>query len=669
MNVHLIIAQITHPLLALTLSLAILGPSWAQNHPMDGLTPTEIRAAVKVLRDHNTISTGANFSQIHLVEPDKQMVLTWLEKKDRSALPPRLARVIVRDKTQTREIFVNLETNQVETNQIIDQGLPLLTQREWEIAGRVVKADRNIQTLINQAGITDLTSVSCAASSPGIVTDLLKDIPNATSRRLFRVSCFYDSANTHPFGVPLEGFHAIYDADEDEIVKIVQTDIVPAPSPTALEAAQPARLSDRALQPIFQGAPAQPNFKISNRFEVEWFRWSFHVRLDQRVGPVVSLVQLDTDNQKRMVAYQISLAEMYVPYQDPDANWRHRTFLDNAELGLGFLASQLRQGQDCPIASAYLSFNMASTLGDVSSFRNAMCIFERNTGNPEFRHRGEDGLALMQTELVVRSIPTVGNYDYVIDMIFTPSGRIKIRVGSTGVDAIKTVRTQHMDDATAAQDTAYGALVAPFTSAILHDHYFSFRLDLDIDGTHNKLLKSEVVLRPQQQDSPRDYWGLTNKTIGQEGPVLPNGKHGAFIVHNPGSKNALGHPRGYQIMSAHAMPSPLTLKDEAQKRAAFAKAPLWVTRYHPDERYSSGDFPLQHLGVIGLPAYSGDKQSVVNEDLVIWATIGFHHFTRAEDWPFLSTMWRELTLIPYGFFHHNPATSLVRPQPQLTPPQ
>ena len=39
------------------------------------------------------------------------------------------------------------------------------------------------------------------------------------------------------------------------------------------------------------------------------------------------------------------------------------------------------------------------------------------------------------------------------------------------------------------------------------------------------------------------------------------------------------------------------------KRAAFATRHLWVTRYDPAERYAAGDYPNQHAGGAGLPAF------------------------------------------------------------------
>ena len=77
---------------------------------------------------------------------------------------------------------------------------------------------------------------------------------------------------------------------------------------------------------------------------VEWQKWKFHVRFERRPGTVISLATYDG----RSVLYQGSLAEIFVPYQDPDINWFYRTYMDAGEFGFGLLASPLRLGLDTP---------------------------------------------------------------------------------------------------------------------------------------------------------------------------------------------------------------------------------------------------------------------------------------------------------------------------------
>ena len=69
------------------------------------------------------------------------------------------------------------------------------------------------------------------------------------------------------------------------------------------------------------------------------------------------------------------------------------------------------------------------------------------------------------------------------------------------------------------------------------------------------------------------------------------------------------------------------------KRATFMTKHLWVTPYHSAEKYATGDYPNQHPGGAGLPAWTQANRAIENTDVVVWYTIGMHHIPRPEEWP------------------------------------
>ena len=71
-------------------------------------------------------------------------------------------------------------------------------------------------------------------------------------------------------------------------------------------------------------APAKANFAVAGH-TVRWRNWSFHYRLDARTGLVLSLLRFRDQERDRMVLYRGSLAELFVPYMDPDPAWSFRT--------------------------------------------------------------------------------------------------------------------------------------------------------------------------------------------------------------------------------------------------------------------------------------------------------------------------------------------------------
>ena len=87
-----------------------------------------------------------------------------------------------------------------------------------------------------------------------------------------------------------------------------------------------------------------------------------------------------------------------------------------------------------------------------------------------------------------------------------------------------------------------------------------------------------------------------------------------------------------------------------------------MTRYHPAELYAAGDYPNQHPGGAGLPAYAAANRPVANTDIVVWYTMGHHHVVRPEDWPVAPVSTIGFALRPAGFFDGNPALD-VPPAP------
>ena len=246
---------------------------------------------------------------------------------------------------------------------------------------------------------------------------------------------------------PIEGLQAIIDLDERRIVKLLDSGVVPIPAANHNfdEASVGASVGLRPeLRPIRISQPLGPNFRIDGNF-IEWQKWRFHARFEKRSGPVISLVTYD----RRQVMYQGSLAEIFVPYQDPGPNWYYRTYMDAGEFGFGLLASPLALGLDVPENAVLLDGLVAAAIPDPSvpvvplPLPRVIGVFERLTGNPAWRHFEQfsggayEGRA--EVELVVRSIAQVGNYDYLLDWIFTQSGAIRVEVGLTGIDAPKAV--------------------------------------------------------------------------------------------------------------------------------------------------------------------------------------------------------------------------------------
>ena len=258
----------------------------------------------------------------------------------------------------------------------------------------------------------------------------------------------------------------------------------------------------------------------------------------------------------------------------------------------------------------------------------------------------------------MRTIPSLGNYDYVIDWVLTESGAIRIDVGATGIDAVKGVAARTMADPSAAQTPPTACWSRRTWSAVNHDHFLSFRLDLDIDGPENTLIgqRLEPAAAPDRRRR-RSLWRVSEQPVAAEGPLGRGRTHrdGGLAHRQPEPDQ----PRWASIPATSCArdirrPRCSRPDDIVQRRAAFSAAPLWITAYDRRELYAAGTYPNQSTGGDGLPAYAARHRPVENADIVLWYTMGFHHLTRPEDWPVMNTVWHSVSLVPYGFFDRNP---------------
>ena len=613
-------------------------------HPLDPLSADEITTAVEVLRAAGLADAGTRFPLIDLDEPPKAAVLA----SQPGQAVPRSAFVVARQNRTVYEGEVDLGTRSVTRWQAIPNVQSSILTEEWERAQQITTADPGWRAAMQRRGYTSFDDMFCAPLTVGYFTD-----PAEEGRRLLKVLC-YDTAGGHinVWGRPIEGLYAVVDLDAGKVIRLVDEGVIPVSRDTA----------DFVGTKVAAVAPPAKDreFAIEGN-SVHWRNWSFHFRMDRRAGPIVSLVRYQDGQRLRMVLYRGSLAEMFVPYMDPDSAWSFRTYMDVGEYGFGLLSSPLAPGIDCPADAAFIDAVLPDDTGAPMVAKSRICVFERDTDDPLWRHTEFSNRSYAghpATELVLRSIASVGNYDYVIDWVLTEAGVIRIDVGSTGIVQVKGVTARSMADQSAPRDTAYGTLVAPNLTAINHDHFLSFRLDVDIDGESNTLVRQ--LLSPQcisDDGQRRSLWRAVNENVTEEGP-LEGESHGdpeIWRVVNPNSTNALDQHPGYELRPGHSLMSMLAANDFPQRRAGFTAAPLWVTAYDPRELYAAGPYPNQSKGGEGLPSYVARHRAIENADIVLWYTMGFHHVPRPEDWPVMPTLWHSVSLVPNGFFDRNPA--------------
>lgn len=639
--------------LATVLLLGTSIATGAVKHPLDALETNEYETTLTALAESGRVPDGSLYQSITLHEPAKELVRAW---KPGSPMT-RSAIAVIKNGPRTYEAVVDLDAKRISDWREVKGVQPGILLDEWALAQELTVSDPRWQAAMAKREITDFEQVFCAPLSAGYYA-----IPREEGRRLLKVPCTdLRGTTTNIFGKPIGGVHAIVDLNAREVVDVIDTGVIPIPHDPGNY--DPESIGDvrEALKPVTVSSPRGHNFSVDGQV-VTWQNWSFHFRMDRRAGLVVSLAGFDG----RPVMYQGYLSELYVPYMDPAVDMFFRTFMDVGEYGFGLLATSLAKGSDCTDNAAYFPA-VLQIMGDGEpvTLENAICLFERNAGNPAWRHSeliNGTHESRAKVDLVLRMASTIGNYDYFLDWVFTQAGEIRVDVGATGLDLVKGVDATSMSHPSAAEDTRYGTLVAPNLVAPYHDHFFNFRLDLDVDGTANSFIRDAPVTKKLDASHPRkSIWVLNSHTAQHEEDAklrinLQKPAQWRFVSND--RTNAVGNPTGYVLQPATNFLSLLVDDDFPQKRGAFTNYHLWVTPYDASQKYAGGDYINQSKGDDGLAVWTRDNRSVENTDLVVWYSFGMRHITAAEDWPVLPTKWVSFTLKPFNFFDRSPVIGL-----------
>lgn len=643
-----------------------LGLAGAAAHPLDGLTPEEYGAVTAALRDAGHATEATLYPLIELVEPPKAEVLAWSEGDAQI----RRARVHYGTDGAFRTAVVNITERTVETDEPAD-GQPMILFAEFIGAMEAALGHPDMVAGLEARGLTpgDVFCLPLTAGNFGT--------EEYRGTRLMKVPCYLNPTGSNFYAKPIEGLFAVVDLSKGEALRVVDEGAVPAPTDawgyTEAEVAERVPLRPEA-NPATLAQPAGSNVTVEGS-AIEWDIWKMRLRVDKRPGVVLSQIDVRDGEEWRSVLYQAHLSEVFVPYMDPGEGWYWRTYMDSGEYGFGLFLSPLTPGIDCPAHATYMPAVIADDSGNPLEIPNAICIFERDIGDPAWRHfevfaQTPDAPVPAEgrpaTELVVRSASEVGNYDYLIDYRFQQNGQIEIKIGATGIDAVKGVAAASMDDPTAAEDTRYGTLIAPNLVAPFHDHYFNFRLDFDVDQPVNMFETMDIVPAEAPEGSPRGTMWTVQRTMPdsemdaryQISALKPR----YFHVMNMDRKGTLGHNPGYMIHHGNVAYGPFDFaNDPSMKRNAYIEYSVWNTVYDPAQRYAGGAMPMQSDGTDTLAEWVKADRPLHDADIVTWFTAGFHHIPRTEDWPVMSTDWKTVHIMPMNFFSHNPALTIRTP--------
>lgn len=345
---------------------------------MEALSPDEVARAVELLKAAGLADGNTLFPQIALFEMPKAAVLAWTP----GAPVTRKADVIFRKAGETYEALIDLDAGNVVLSRKVPGAEPMILDGEWNLARDRFIADPRFKAALARRGYAaEGASVFCTPASAGYFPG-----EGYEGRRILKIPCYDNNQKLHPqLARPIEGLMGVVDSETGEVLAVIDNESVPLPpAPRGYGSdLPPPRPPLNAVDIV---ADLGGNIRISGNLEIGWLDWSFHLRPDKRAGLVLSLVRFDDNGRNRLIAYRMNVSEMFVPYMDPNPEWAYRTFMDVGEFGLGYLISSLREGADCPVSALYADLTFPGDDGSVYTRKNALCIFERATGDPAWRH-------------------------------------------------------------------------------------------------------------------------------------------------------------------------------------------------------------------------------------------------------------------------------------------
>ncbi|XP_051114984.1 amine oxidase [copper-containing] gamma 2-like [Andrographis paniculata] len=630
------------------------------HHPLDPLTISELQKVQKIIRQHELFKNRAYaLHSVVLEEPEKKTVVRW---KKGEALPPRKASVTARAGKEAYVLTVDLSSGEVTCHDSSGlSGYPTMTVEEMSSVTWAPLSSADFNRTVTERGVA-LSDLACLPISAGWFGK------REEGRRLIKVQCYSMEGTANFYMRPIEGLTVLVDLDTQQVIEITDKGKkIPIPSGANTDYRFSAQNTyHRLVNPISMEQPKGPSFTIEDNHLVKWANWEFHLKPDPRAGVIISraMVKDPGTGEMRSVLYKGLTSELFVPYMDPTDAWYFKTYMDAGEYGFGLQAMPLDPLNDCPRNAHYMDAVFAAADGSPYVRSGMVCVFESYSGDIGWRHSESPITGMEITEarpkvtLVVRMAASVANYDYIVDWEFQTDGLIRIKVGLSGILMVKGTSYTNINQVNS-QEHLYGTLLSENVIGVIHDHFITFHLDMDVDGSNNSFVKVHLQRENTSPgESPRlSYLKAVRDVAKTEKDAqikLNLYKPSEFHVVNPTKRTRVGNPVGYKVVPAGTAANLLDHDDPPQKRGAFSNNQIWVTPYNASEQWAGGLLTYQSRGDDTLEVWSNRDRGIEERDIVVWYTLGFHHIPCQEDYPIMPTVSSSFDLKPVNFFESNP---------------
>jgi primary-amine oxidase len=423
-----------------------------------------------------------------------------------------------------------------------------------------------------------------------------------------------------------------------ENMKVIRIDILPTGADNTLKELGPYpiyppneyvpeyQVQRTDLKPLNVVQPEGASFNVTREGTssvIDWQKWNFRVGFNQREGMVIYDVRYDN----RSLFYRLSLSDMNIPYADPRHPYHKKSAFDLGDAGAGIMANNLKLGCDCLGSIYYLDAVLSDDKGGVVPMDNVVCIHEQDAGIAWKHTNYRTGRAAVarSRELVLQSIITVSNYEYILAFIFNQAGQLEYEVRATGI-----LSTQPIDEGI---EVPFGTVVHPGVLAVHHQHIFSLRIDPALEGQNNRLVYDEAHAMPRSDFNPHGTGYYVQETVVDTsgGYDIDYDSNRTFKIQNVDVRNPVnGKPVAYKIQ---APPFQKILADQDSfnyKRAEFSDHNIYVVKHKDGELYAGGKYTNQSRGGTGVRSWADRKENVKDTDFVVYVQFGINHVPRIE---------------------------------------
>ncbi|GAA6019560.1 hypothetical protein JCM10207_003744 [Rhodosporidiobolus poonsookiae] len=397
-------------------------------------------------------------------------------------------------------------------------------------------------------------------------------------------------------------------------------------------------------------APGGQRFAIDDEQQyASWgdftFYWSYRRDSGMRLW--------DVKYKNSTILHELGLNEALAHYAGNDPTQSGTAYLDSF-YGFGPYGYELAPGYDCPTSAHYVStsYHAGET---TTTHKRSLCFFESDLGFPISRHTNRDYIAVSKNIVFnMRSVSTIGNYDYTFTYSMDLSGSIHVEVSASG----------YIQSAYYAYNGNYGYQIQDGLAGSMHDHVLNWKADFDILGQANTVAFHKVEATEAKyvwSNTTRKTMHLVRSELTNEDDASLEWENGRMVlIYNKNEKNKYGEERAWRIHPTlgNGMKSTIQESSNLGPAISFARHPLYVTQHKDSEFVSS--HPLTsydpYAPNIDFEQYL-NGENLEQEDLVLWFNLGMHHVPHTGDLPntVQNTARAGLVISPHNYLLGDPS--------------